>query len=157
MVSTDRERLVSIEGTLNFRDIGGYPTRFERIVRRRPRIGLSEFETAVAEALDQLRRGLHPDRGEDVAAVESGLALLGAGRELIRVRDDGRPMPAAIEVEDDVVRFLASSESLPLDREDRPHLLCHVLVTTVQHGDFSRRALEESRQCVLIAKGWEPQ
>jgi uncharacterized membrane protein YccC len=92
---------------------------FERIVRRRPRIGLSEFETAVAEALDQLRRGLHPDRGEDVAAVESGLALLGAGRELIRVRDDGRRRPDAIEVEDDVVRFLASSESLPLDRARR--------------------------------------
>jgi protein-tyrosine phosphatase len=33
-VSTEHERLVSIEGTLNFRDIGGYPTRFGRIVRR---------------------------------------------------------------------------------------------------------------------------
>jgi len=28
------ERLVQIEGTLNFRDIGGYPTRFGRNVRR---------------------------------------------------------------------------------------------------------------------------
>jgi uncharacterized membrane protein YccC len=92
---------------------------FERIVRRRPRIGLSEFETAVTGALDELRRGLHPDRGEDVAAVEAGFALLGAGRELIRVRDDGRPTAAAIEVEDDVVHFLASRESLPLDRARR--------------------------------------
>jgi uncharacterized membrane protein YccC len=92
---------------------------FERIVRRRPRIGLSEFETAVTEALEELRSGLHPDRGEDVAAIESGLALLGAGRELIRVRDDRRPTPDAIAVEDDVVRFLASSESLPLDRARR--------------------------------------
>ncbi len=92
---------------------------FERIVRRRPRIGLSEFETAITEALDQLRRGLHPDRGEDVAAVESGLALLGAGRELIRVRNDGRPTPAAIEVEDEVVRFLTSNEKPPLDRARR--------------------------------------
>ena len=92
---------------------------FERIARRRRRIGLSEFEIAITEALDQLRRGLRADRGEDVVAVEAGIALLGAGRELIRVRDDRRPMPDAIEVEDDVVRFLASSESLPLDRARR--------------------------------------
>ncbi len=31
---TDEDRLVSIEGTLNFRDIGGYPTKFGRDVRR---------------------------------------------------------------------------------------------------------------------------
>src|SRR5260221_2542638 len=92
---------------------------FERIVPRRPGIGLSEFETAITEALDQLRRGLHPDRDADVAVVESGLALLGAGRELIRIRDDRRPTPATVAVEDDVVRFLASSENVPLDRARR--------------------------------------
>ena len=91
----------------------------EKALEREHQIGLSEFETAITEALDQLRRELHPDRGEDVAAVESGIALLGAGRELIRVRDDGRPTPATIEVEDEVVRFLGSNETLPLDRARR--------------------------------------
>ena len=31
---TDEARLVQIEGTLNFRDVGGYPTRWGRAVRR---------------------------------------------------------------------------------------------------------------------------
>jgi uncharacterized membrane protein YccC len=92
---------------------------FERIAGRRPHIGLTEFETAMTEALDQLRRGLHPDRGEDVAAVEASIALLGAGRELIRVRDDGRPTSATIEVGGDVVRFLAGKERPAFDRARR--------------------------------------
>ncbi len=91
---------------------------FERIARRRP-IGLAEFETAITEALEQLRRGLRRERGEDVAAVEAGIALLGAGRELIRVRDAGRPTPAKIEVEGEVVRFLASNQRLPFDHARR--------------------------------------
>ncbi len=92
---------------------------FERIVRRR-RIGLAEFETTITEALDQLRRGRRIDRGEDVAAIEDGIAFLGVGRELIRVRDDGRPTPARIGLEGEVVRFLASNNERPLlDRARR--------------------------------------
>src|SRR5262249_51524570 len=83
-------------------------TAFERIARRKPHIGLTEFETAITEALDQLRRGLRLDVGEDVAAVEAGIALMGIGRELIRVREAGRPKPPMIEVAREVVRFLAS-------------------------------------------------
>jgi len=101
------------------RFVGAARKAFERIVRRRPRIELSEFATAMTDALDQLRRGLRSDRGEDVATVEAGIALLGAGRELIRVRDDGRPTPATIAVEDEVVRFLATNGRLPLDRARR--------------------------------------
>src|SRR5262249_33831816 len=66
--------------------------------------------------LDQLRRGLRLDVGEDVAAVEAGIALMGIGRELIRVREAGRPKPPMIEVAREVVRFLASGQRLPLDR-----------------------------------------
>ncbi len=66
---------------------------FEGIARRRPHFGLTEFETAMTEALDQLRRGSTRDRAEDVAAVEAGIALLGTGRELIRIRDDDRAGP----------------------------------------------------------------
>jgi uncharacterized membrane protein YccC len=92
---------------------------FERIARRRPHYGLTEFETAMTEALDQLRQGLHPNRGEDVAAVEAGIALLGTGRELIRIRDDDRPSPAMIEVGRDVARSLAGKVRPTFDRARR--------------------------------------
>ncbi len=92
---------------------------FARISRRRPHFGLTEFETAMTEALDQLRRGLSPNRGEDVAAVEAGIALLGAGRELIRIRDDDRHDLAMTEVGRDVARLLARQERPTLDRVRR--------------------------------------
>jgi uncharacterized membrane protein YccC len=92
---------------------------FERIAQRRRHFGLTEFETAMTEALDQLRRGLNPNRGEDVAAVEAGIALLGAGRELIRIRDDDRPNFAMIEAGRDVARFLARKETPTFDRARR--------------------------------------
>jgi uncharacterized membrane protein YccC len=92
---------------------------FERIAWRRPHFGLIEFETAMTEALDQLRRGLHPNRGEDVAALEAGIALLGTGRELIRIRDDDRPSLAGIELERDVARLLARKERPTFDRARR--------------------------------------
>jgi uncharacterized membrane protein YccC len=53
------------------------------------RIGLAEFETAMTEALDQWQSRLRPERADDVAAFEAGIALLGAGRELIRRREEG--------------------------------------------------------------------
>jgi len=58
-----------------------------RIVAPRPRIGLAEFETAMTEALDQLRGSLRDDNPDDVAIFEAGIAFLGAGRDLIRVRE----------------------------------------------------------------------
>jgi uncharacterized membrane protein YccC len=89
---------------------------FERIGRRRRSIRLAEFESAMAEALDQLRRGL---RGDNVAALEAGIALMGAGRELIRVRDAGRPTLDRTDVGGEVVRFLSSNKKLPLERACR--------------------------------------
>ena len=59
------------------------------------------------------------DRRQDVAAVEAGLALLGIGRELIRVRDGAAPTPAAIAVGTEVARFLGNGRSLPLERARR--------------------------------------
>jgi hypothetical protein len=58
-----------------------------RIASPRARIGLAEFETAMTEALEQLRGYLRDDRHEDIAIFEAGLALLGAGRDLIRMRE----------------------------------------------------------------------
>jgi uncharacterized membrane protein YccC len=49
-----------------------------------PHAQLAEFETAMSEALDDLRRHLRADRPDDIMAFEAGIALLGAGRELIR-------------------------------------------------------------------------
>jgi len=92
---------------------------FERIDRRLSHIGLTEFETAMAEALDRLRQALRLDRREDMATLEAGVALMGAGRELIRVRDAGRSTLDRTEVADEVVRFLSSSKKLPLERACR--------------------------------------
>jgi uncharacterized membrane protein YccC len=78
---------------------------FERIKLRSGPIGLSDFQTSLTEALDGLRRGLRADHGEEVAAVEAGMALMGVGRELIRLRDDGRSTPANDAVAEDVSRF----------------------------------------------------
>ena len=94
---------------------------FERIARGRPRIGLAEFEISMTDALDQLRRGIRPDRLEDAKALQAGIALLGVGRELIRVRDDGRSMPVENKA-GEVVRFLASGNKLPLERARRAAL-----------------------------------
>ena len=97
--------------------------RFVKAMRRafegiagRPQVGPTEFVTSTVEALDELRRSLPPDRGQDVAAVDSGFALLGAGRELIRVRDQGRSRRADAGLADDIACFLASNERQPLDR-----------------------------------------
>ena len=92
---------------------------FERIDRRRSCIGLTEFETAMAEALDQLRRGLRLDRREDMATLEAGVALMGAGRELIRIRDAGRTTLDRTDVGSEVVRFLSSNKKPPLERACR--------------------------------------
>ena len=64
-----------------------------RIVAPRPPTRIVEFETAMTEALDQLRGYLREDHPEDVAIFEAGIALLGAGRDLIRMR--GNPYSAA--------------------------------------------------------------
>jgi uncharacterized membrane protein YccC len=58
------------------------------IAAPRRRIGLAEFETAMSEALDHLRSHLRPERPDDITAFDAGIALLGAGRELIRIRED---------------------------------------------------------------------
>jgi len=59
-----------------------------RIVAPRPPTCIADFETAMTEALDQLRGYLREDHPEDVAIFEAGIALLGAGRDLIRMREN---------------------------------------------------------------------
>jgi uncharacterized membrane protein YccC len=66
--------------------------------RSRVGVGVAEFETAMTEALDQLRGSLRDDQPDDVAIFEAGTALLGAGRELIRIRESP-DCPAAVDLE----------------------------------------------------------
>jgi uncharacterized membrane protein YccC len=106
---------------------------FERITQGSPHIALMEFQTSLTETLDQLRRGLRHDRPEDVAAVEAGIALLGAGRELIRIRDDGRSTAAKDEVEGGLARFA--------DRPEKQHL-----------ANAQQAAQEASRICLAELK-----
>jgi uncharacterized membrane protein YccC len=126
---------------------------FERIGRRRQPIGLTEFHTTLMEALDQLRRGLQADHGEDAAAVEAGIALLGAGRELIQVRDDGWPTPAKLQVEGEVVRFVTSNEGLTLGRARRAaqdaSVMCLVELRNDRLGAADARAA--ARELVAFA------
>ena len=86
---------------------------FDRIARKD--IGLTEFETTMTEALDQLRRGLEHHQAESITASEAGVALLGAGRELIRLRDAEPPVPLALDIARDVARFLAGDGRVALD------------------------------------------
>ncbi len=69
-----------------------------RIAAPRSRISLAEFETAMTEALYQLRGYLRDDQPEDIAIFEAGTALLGAGRELIRMRESPHSS-AAVDLE----------------------------------------------------------
>jgi uncharacterized membrane protein YccC len=89
----------------------------ERISRRRHPIALATFETVAVDALHQLRRALLP--GESAAAIEAGVALLGCGRELIRVRDGGRPTSDKRAVAAAVVRALGDRTARAVDSARR--------------------------------------
>jgi uncharacterized membrane protein YccC len=91
---------------------------FQRLARSR-RITLAEFESAIAEALSQMRQGLQPGRREDVVAVDAGAALLGVGRELIRLHDAGRSTPADSAMKAEIVRYLGNGCSRSLARARR--------------------------------------
>ena len=69
-----------------------------RIAARRRPIGLIEFETAMTEALAQLQSQLRSDKPEDIAAFEAAIALVGVGRELIRIRDDWASARLELEI-----------------------------------------------------------
>jgi len=59
-----------------------------KIMAPQLRTGLAEFEIAITAALDQWQSHLRPDRSDYIAAFEEGVAFLGAGRELIRSREE---------------------------------------------------------------------
>jgi uncharacterized membrane protein YccC len=100
--------------------------RFVRVARQalakiaapRQSTGLAEFETTMTEALDQLQSHLRPDRPDDIAALESAIALFGAGRQLIRLRED-RASSATAALELDIAELAGNQRAQWLDRARR--------------------------------------
>jgi uncharacterized membrane protein YccC len=91
---------------------------FGRIGERQHPIGLHEFDTAMAEALDLWRRGLG-SAPNAAASVEAGVALLGIGRDLIRIRDDESPKGEKVRIGRRITQFLATGNRVPLERARR--------------------------------------
>jgi hypothetical protein len=60
-----------------------------RLTAPRHPIGVVEFETRIAEGLDQLQGHLHADQPTDIAALQAGMRLLGAGQALRRREEEG--------------------------------------------------------------------
>ena len=62
---------------------------FSRLTEPRHPIGVAEFETRIAEGLDQLQGHLRADQPADIAALQAGMRLLGAGQALRREATEG--------------------------------------------------------------------
>jgi len=78
------------------------------------RTGLAEFEIAITAALDQWQSHLRPDRSDDIAAFEKGVAFLGAGRELIRSREESG---TSAGIAPDAFGFISEQVAKLLERE----------------------------------------
>jgi uncharacterized membrane protein YccC len=92
---------------------------FVRIARERPRIDLLEFETTMTESLDQLSRTFRSERREDISTLEAGIALLGAGRELLRIRDDRSSGATTMDLGREVALALDRNQPAAFDRARR--------------------------------------
>jgi hypothetical protein len=73
---------------------------------------------AMTEALDQLKSGLRPDQPDDITAFEAAIALFGAGREVIRLRED-RASSATAALELDIVELAGNQRAQWLERARR--------------------------------------
>ena len=72
----------------------------------------------MTEAVNQLHSHLQPDQPDDIAAFEAAIAMFGAGRELIRVRDDhASSATAALELE--IAELAGNQRAQWLDRTRR--------------------------------------
>ncbi|MBV8936514.1 MAG: FUSC family protein [Alphaproteobacteria bacterium] len=76
--------------------------------------GLPEFEIAITAALDEWQSHLRPDRSDDIAAFEEGVAFLGAGRELIRSREE---RGTSVGTAPDAFGFASEQHAKLLERE----------------------------------------
>ena len=72
---------------------------------------LSKFETTFAAALNRLSHSTRADRADDAATFDAGVAFLGIGRELIRLRERGRPTGSGPKVERAVLHFVSRGDA----------------------------------------------
>jgi uncharacterized membrane protein YccC len=123
-----------------------------RIAARRRRIGLTEFETAMTEALGQLRGQLRPDQPDDIAAYEAAIALFGAGRELIRVRED-RASPATAALELEIAELAGNQRAQWLDhaRRTAQEAAAKCLAELRENAVGSEQAQAAARKIVAFA------
>ncbi|MGA7264334.1 MAG: FUSC family protein [Stellaceae bacterium] len=123
-----------------------------RIAARRRRIGLTEFETTITEALSQLRGQLRPDQPDDIAAYEAAIVLFGACRELIRVRDD-RASSATASLELDIAELAGNQRAQWLDRARRTaeEAAAKCLATLREDAVGSAQAQSTARKIVAFA------
>jgi uncharacterized membrane protein YccC len=98
--------------------------RFARRARRalvqiassRAGVGVAAFETAMSDALVQLRRHLRPEHADDMSAWDAGLSLIGVGRELIALQSKERARPTLRGVEMEIAAFARRPDAMRLER-----------------------------------------
>jgi hypothetical protein len=116
------------------------------------RIGLVAFETTMTEALVELQVHLRPESKDDIAAFESGIALLGAGHELIRLRDDGTS-PLAVGSEPGISELLyrGDARSLAAARHMVADAAAHSLAELREDAIGAEQAQTASSKIVALA------
>ena len=95
-----------------------------RLTAPRQPIGVAEFETRIAEGLDQLQGHLRADQPADIAALHAGMRLLGAGRALRHPETAGAAPSLAFgssSISDDYVAELLKSRHAQMSAEQQVH------------------------------------
>ena len=95
-----------------------------RLIAPRYPIGVAEFETRIAEGLDQLQGHLRADQPADIAALQAGIRLLGAGRALRRQETAGAAPNVAFgnsRISDDYVADLLKRGHAQFSDEPEVH------------------------------------
>jgi uncharacterized membrane protein YccC len=115
------------------------------------RIALIAFETEMTEALAQLQAHLRPDSPDDTATLDSGIALMGAGRELIRLRDQGTWVPSA-EWKRDIAELVhkGSAQSLDAARQMAANAAVRSLAALRQDAIGSEQAQAASSNIIAF-------
>ena len=106
----------------------------------------------MTEALDQLKSHLRPDRPDDIAAFEAAIALFGAGRELIRVRED-RAFSATAGLELDIAELAGDQRPQRIDRALRTaeEAVAKCLAELRENGVGTAQTEASARKIVALA------
>jgi len=101
-----------------------------RLTASRDRVGLAEFQTRIAEAVDQLQGHLRADDPKDIDALQVGMRLLGAGQPLLgrQETDDAPPTvtPGDGGIPDDYLVDLLRSGRSQFSAKPEKQVLRHV-------------------------------